>query len=535
MSKSVNPKKSFFAKRIPTLVGLGVLVVALIAGTLLFGQGTGVFAPRATPQTTPKKIRVTNLTDSGFTVSFLTDESTVGHVKYGTDPKKISSQASDDRDQLSGTVGKYNIHHITIRGLEPNSLYYYNLGTGSGGFDNNGQPFSIKTTQRSGVPSAAKTVYGSVVSPSGSPAEGVVVYVKAEGVGEMSSLVKSSGSWAIPLSNARVVDGSTYAQITDENVLTLFVQGKSSSLTSQITTTVVDAQPVSNITLGQSQNLAQEDYSGSQGVGGDNPSNIESPEATDNLNLIETPEATNDNPDLIGPPETVGGLDNILGGGNSEESSASSQFSYSPEATGEASVVETVALVDLEAIEGASGSSAPTVDTTQPKITGKAAPNATISIQVNSDTQIDQYIVADGEGNFELDISQLEQELEPGEHSVTYSYEDPATGQTVTKTQTFYVSESASQLAQADTGGTQEYPYSSSSPFPIATESTEATESAEATQSAEATESASTESAIPVSGSVGTTYALIFGGLFFILAGVWSWWIANNLEEELVV
>ena len=504
MPDKIKSKKSFFAKRIPTLVGLGVLVTALIAGTLLFSQGTGVFAPRATPQTTPKKIRVSNLTDSGFTVSFLTDEATVGHVKYGTDVKKIDSQASDDRDQLSGAIDKYNIHHVTIRGLDPNSTYYYNLGTGSGSFDNEGQPFTIKTAQRSGVPSAAKTIYGSVVSPSGSPAEGSIVYVKVEGVGEMSSLVKNSGSWAVPLSNARVADGSTYAQIADQDTLTLFIQGETAALTSQVTTTVANAQPVDNITLGQSQNLAD---AATQPVATPPVVVQDQPVAIEEADLIEEEVAS----------PSGGGLTDLLSG---ETATASSSV---------------IALVDLKASEAASKS--PTVDTTQPKITGQAAPNVTISIQVRSNTEIDQYIVADSEGNFELDIAQLEQELEPGEHTVTYSYEDPTTNETVTKTQTFYVSDTATQLAQADTGdeeeassGTEEYPYSSSNPYPIE----EATDSGAATDSGRISQP-STGSAVPVSGSVGTTYALILGGLFFILAGVWSWWIANNLEEELAV
>jgi len=495
---------------------LGVLVIALIAGTLLFSQGTGVFAPRATPQTTPKKIRVSNLTDSSFTVSFLTDEATVGNIKYGTEAKNIDSQSSDDRDQLSGTVGQYNVHHVTVRGLEPNSTYYYNLGTTSGVFDNNGQPFTIQTAQRSGVPSAAKTIYGSVVSPSGSPAEGVVIYVKAEGVGEMSSLVKSSGSWAIPLSNARLADGSTYAQITDDDTLTLFVQGTSLSLTSEVTTTTANAQPVDNITLGQSQNLADKGVVAPIAAGVV-PDLTEPTEAPPEDLPVVIEEAT-DSADQVSDSS----LDDLLEVSPIDETTESSSST---------AVTTIAALVDLEAIEEASSS--PTINTTQPTITGKAAPNVTISIQVHSDTQIDQYIVADSDGNFELDIAKLEQELEPGEHTVTYSYDDPVTGETVTKTETFYVSETATQLAQADTTtdddeasseSTQDYPYSSSNPYPIE----EATDSGRIAQP-------STESALPVSGSVGTTYALIFGGLFFILAGVWSWWIANNLEEELVV
>lgn len=521
MSELTN-KKSFFSKRIPTLIGLGVLVVALIAGTMLFSQGTGVFAPRATPQTTPKKIRVSNLTDSGFSVSFLTDEATVGHIKYGTDTKKMDSQASDDRDQLSGAIDKYNVHHITVRGLEPGSTYYYTLGTGSGSFDNNGQPFTIKTAQRSGVPSAAKTIYGSVVSPTGNPAEGAIVYVKAEGVGEMSSLVKSSGSWAIPLSNARLEDGSTYAQITDENALTIFIQGASASLTSQVNVLVADAQPVDNITLGESQNLADNtQVAPPTPPTPDQAELLDVPVATDEGNLIDNIEDTIDVPPATNSP-SLADLDTI------DEASLQDE-------TASPSTVLMAELVDLGTMTEASVS--PTIETTQPKIVGKAAPNVTISIQVHSDTQIDQYIVADSEGNFELDIAKLQQELEPGEHTVTYSYEDPITGETVTKTETFYVSQTATQIAMADTaddeasaGGTPEYPYSSSNPYPI----DEATDSGEATAAARVTQP-STESAIPVSGSVGTTYALVFGGMFFILAGVWSWWIANNLEEELVV
>jgi hypothetical protein len=528
MTKEISSKKSFFQKRIPTLIGLGILVIALVAGTFLFSQGTGVFAPRATPQTTPKKIRVTNLTDSGFSVSFLTDESTVGHVKYGDDLKKINSQASDDRDQLSGTIDEYKLHHVTVRGLEPNSTYYYTLGTGSGGFDNNGQPFSIKTAQRTGVPSAAKTVYGSVVSPSGNPAEGAIVYIKTEGVGEMSSLVKNSGSWAIPLSNARLTDGSTYAQISDSDALTIFVQGTSASLTSQIAVGVANSQPVASVTLGQSQNLntAQETLPPTGGQNQPLPTNEAKTDFPSNeiANLTTDEEATpSEGEQLISILEQGGGIEELISGGVLTDGSQST-------------AAAALSILDLEQIESASAT--PTININQPKITGKAAPNVIVSIQVHSDTQIDQYIVADDEGNFELDISQLEQELEPGEHTVSYSYEDPVTGETINKTQTFYVAEDTSnQLAQADTAeDEEEYPYSSSSPYPI----DEATQSAEATGSAIATDSGrttipSTKSAVPVSGSVGTTYALILGGLFFILAGVWSWWIASNLEEELAV
>ena len=547
MLKTVTPKKSFFSKRIPTLIGLGILVVALIAGTVLFSSGTGVFAPRATPQTTPKKIRISNVTDTSFSISFLTDEATVGHIKYGTAAKDTKSQASDDRDQLSGTVDKYNLHHITVRGLDPATEYYYVLGTGSGEFDNEGQPFTIKTAQRAGVPSAAKTIYGSVVTAGGSPAEGTIVYVKTEGVGEMSSLVKSSGSWAIPLSNARLADGSTYAQITDENALTIFVQGTSANLSSQINTTVAAAQPVDNITLGEAvadTGKTQPNTRGTQPTPADtnsdaSPANDQTGTQAAKLAMNPTTTAATQSANTL-PAETnsatnsADSLNKLLADTN--------DATALPDSTASDSAItqeEATEIVDLATLDE-NPETPPTINTSQPKIVGKAAPNATISIEVHSDTAIDQYIVADANGNFELDISKLQEKLEPGEHTVTYSYEDPVTGKTVTKTETFYVADTAAaagtadtsnQLAMANTNTDSEataetnnsYPYSSSNPYPM--------ESTQEAQPATREAKIATDTPMPVPGSVETTYALILGGLFFILAGVWSWWIANNLDE----
>ncbi len=40
----------------------------------------------------------------------------------------------------------------------------------------------------------------------------------------------------------------------------------------------------------------------------------------------------------------------------------------------------------------------------------------------------------------------------------------------------------------------------------------------------------STQSGVPVSGSVGTTLVLLFGGAFFLISGLWSFWIAKEIE-----
>jgi hypothetical protein len=499
-------QKTLFQKQIPTILGLVILVVALIAGVFLIGEGPGVFAPRATAETTPRNVRITNVTDSSFTISFLTQDSTPGFVKYGIEAGRLNSQSSDDRDQLTGTVGQYKTHHITVRGLNPNTQYFYELGTGSGAtFDDSGAPFAIQTAQRSGAPSAAKTAYGSVNTPNSTPADGAIVYLSIEGVGEMSSLVKATGSWAIPLSNARSSDGSGYATIGDEDVMNVLIQGEQPSLQSQFSISVAQSQPVADIVIGQTpdSSLAMNpDTDATDGVLDTMP--------IDELNDINASPSAGTTPETQEEAVNPGGLGSLI-----EEPT--------PEKTE----------LNLDTDEGA------VLTTGSPKIKGTASPGVTINIVVNSDTQITQDLIANDDGTFELDIAALSEQLEPGEHDATYSYIDPATGELVTKTVTFTVEEPG-------TGGTQmlaqaNQPFSTSSPVPVGTSSAStATESATttATESADtgkggATRSAmpATDSAIPVSGSVGTTLALVLGGLFFILAGGWSFWLAHEIER----
>ena len=524
-------KKSIWNKHFPTLLGLGVLIVALVGGIFLVGSSTDVFSPRATPETTPKNIQVSNHSDSGFTISFMTDSSVAGFIKYGTSPDDLSQQASDDRDQLTGTVGTFTTHHITLRGLQANTQYYYEVGTGSRNtFDNNGEPFNIQTFSRSGTATAAQTAYGTILGRSGSPATGALVFIKAPGIQTMSSLVKDSGSWAVPLSNARRADGS-YADLTGLTQLEIEVQGTTSSdkLTHRVS---MDAtQPVATLTFGQALATTGDAVTGMQ-ADTDSSSSAAASLATESGTVTgATASGTRELDTTVLPDQT---LPEVAAGGLGDVITAAS------------------GIIDLQALDEASASgepSTPQILTTTPIITGVATPNTRVTITVHSDSQIEQDVITDANGNFILDLSELEQSLEPGEHTVTYSYIDPATGQEVTGTHTFYVSGSAVALAQATgTTGTSPTPSASSGPFgsgnpypvggvPTPTASTSATPVATISATPKATSSSgitypATGSGIPVSGSTGTTMALLIGGLFFLLTGTWSYYLAQKASEE---
>jgi len=475
--KPEEKKSPLSKKQIPTLLGLAILIVSLIAGLLLFSDGTGVFAPRATPETTPKNVKTTNLTDKSFTVSFYTDETTSGFVKFGDQPGSLKSQASDDRDQLSGTVGEYRLHHVTVRGLNADTNYSYVLGTAAkSSFDNNGTPFIIKTLPApGGTPPISKTIYGTVVSDTGSSAEGSIVYVSSQGVGEMSSLVKSSGSWAIALASARSLDGSGYANIADEAEVSVIVQGVDPGKSSIFSTTVVNAQPVPEITLGEAPGAQPADDT------------VET--------IIDQGEEPVSNDDLI---NTIGDL-----------------------------AAEEV-ILDLEEIET---DEEPTIDSNTPIIKGTAAPGVVVTIEVNSDHEIIQTSVADESGVFSLDLSAIGESLEPGEHTVTYSYTDPDSGDLVSNTQTFFVTGTSSQIAQADTNDES---FGSGDPVPLTTPTPEVSVTPTPTPAEDTTKSAvvATDSGTYTAGTVENTIALVVGGIFFIFAGSWSWWLAHEVRES---
>jgi len=245
--------KKLLEKRFPTIIGVVLLFLTLGAGVFFLETGPGIFTPRATPQTTPKSVKVTNTTDTTVTISFITDDVTVGFVKYGNSAKSLNIQSNDDRDQLSGKVNTYNTHHVTLRNLQPNTTYFFTLGTSaSATFDNNGQPYVVKTAERAGTQSLAQTIYGTVLNQQSSAAEGSIVYVTVEGATELSTLVRSSGTWAIPLAQLRSTSGSKDPDVTSNTPMKIMVQGKTAADTASLTTNVGQPQfPVKTITLGQ--------------------------------------------------------------------------------------------------------------------------------------------------------------------------------------------------------------------------------------------------------------------------------------------
>lgn len=265
--------------KIPTLIGLFVLVVGLVAGIFLVQSGQ-VFFLKASPEITPTEVKITNVSDNAFSVSWITQKETSGFVQFGQS-ETLDQTQSDDRDQISGGTGNFNTHHITLKNLSPKTQYYFKIGSGGRLFDNSGKPYEITTAS---TPKAAQVLSdvasGIVLTPDKTPAEGAVVYLSMANMTPQSALMGSSGNWMISLSTAFSGDLSGLANYdlkaqTEE----IFVQAASLGTATAIVTTEND-NPVPELILGQTydfrQNLPQEGITPTPGAATTQPTPTQS-------------------------------------------------------------------------------------------------------------------------------------------------------------------------------------------------------------------------------------------------------------------
>ena len=64
---------------IPTALGLVLVLIGLVAGFFAVRQGSS-WLLRAEPGTVPKQVKISNITEGGFTVSWITETPTTGFV-----------------------------------------------------------------------------------------------------------------------------------------------------------------------------------------------------------------------------------------------------------------------------------------------------------------------------------------------------------------------------------------------------------------------------------------------------------------------
>lgn len=347
-------------KRIPTIVGIFLLLLGITAGVYLVEIGPQSFTTRAEPEITPFDVRVTNVSERSFTVSWKTEASTIGLVKYGTNSTKLDLSALDSRETSGGEAERsYLAHYVTVSGLMPSNGYYFVIvsGTASAIYDDNGDPYQVSTTSSIEQTTSADTASGSIFFSDQSPAEDAIVYLSVSGGAPLSAVSSESGAWVVPISSSRTSDLENYLDYdSDSAVITIEVFGSDGSTSIAVTTTANDS-PVEDIVLGETYDFTEE-------------------QLEDTL-----------------PAESQFGIDSF------EESSPSAEESVTVENP-----------KDGEAI-----------NTQTPEFIGEGPPGTTLEIILESEHAVTDSVTVENDGSWSWSPSSA---VEPGEHTLTLSWLD---------------------------------------------------------------------------------------------------------------
>jgi hypothetical protein len=234
-------------RRIPTLIAFGILLLGIIGG-IVFAESSLRYVTSGKKEGLAKDIRITNLTSSMATVSWVTDEKSVGTVYYNESGKKINKNlvALDDRGKKQNN--KFTTHHVTLRELKPATSYSFTINDNKGKYNKEEKKYNFTTYKAYKLgklgPASGKVKYKDNKSAAGS-----LIYLQIEGAEPLSTIVAQSGNWVIPLNIA--YDKSKNLPI-DENikVINIFVRAPDGRQAQAVTTTKNDS-PVPEIVMGK--------------------------------------------------------------------------------------------------------------------------------------------------------------------------------------------------------------------------------------------------------------------------------------------
>lgn len=377
---------SLLTKRIPTLMAILLLLGLAIGGAYYYWQNR----PVASEEAKPIEVRITNIADNKFTVSWTTKSRMTGEIEWGEVGAKLANRARDDRD-TGETSGEYLTHHITLAGLQPNTAYAFRILSGKGNrFDNNGSPYSVSTGPVITTTPIADSFYGQVESSGGKPPLEAIAYIAIPGGAPLSTLIKSGGGYSVSLSTARTEDLTEYVAY-DPAATVVSVTVVDGIKDGGAMVSLANAAPVPTIMMGEQQDfrtsaatIAQVEPQPQEGTESAEEQTSETPTTPTIFNV-----------------EPLGEV---------------------PEPTG-----EVILLNPLEEGED--------VATVRPEFFGVGAPETVLSITVHSTTPYSDTVVVDDNGDW---VWSPPADLEPGEHTITIAYID-AQGLEQVLTRNFFV------------------------------------------------------------------------------------------------
>lgn len=236
-------------KTIPTILGLLATIITTILGGYLIEKTKGPISVSA--QEKPLSVKITNITDRSFIVSWSTQSSTSGYIKVNNNNKLFW----DQRDQGENQPGDYFTHYITVNDLQPKTQYPFTIFSGNKPYKDNN--FQIQTAPlNSTVPPEADLAFGIVLDQQKRPLPGVLVFLSIANATPLSSITNESGNWSISLGTAYKKDLSGFITYNKSNQIIEITAIATPNLNTTAITNTANDHPVPPITIGQSYDFS---------------------------------------------------------------------------------------------------------------------------------------------------------------------------------------------------------------------------------------------------------------------------------------
>ena len=215
-----NLKNTIWNKRVPQYLGAFVLFFSFLS-IFWLSQNAILLGTKAAAGKEPKNVQISNITDTSFTISYLTDDRVLGTISFGP-TSSLGSIALDDQDQVAGKPFPHRVHHITLSKLNPSTRYYFSINSDDQTYANNDVPYEIMTALTSTeTPSSQPPLAGKLILDSGSPPSEALVYISSDTTQLLSAIVKPDGTYLLPLNALRKKDFSGNATLSPTDKLIL--------------------------------------------------------------------------------------------------------------------------------------------------------------------------------------------------------------------------------------------------------------------------------------------------------------------------
>ena len=199
-------------KSVPTFIGLFILIFGLAAGLVLI-RGKQLFKLGATTDFAPQDVRVTNISDNTFTVSWTTGKEALSFIKWGATPANLDKKAD------AAIKNPAFVHSVAVSGVKPTTTYFFKINSGGSEFANGKNPWQVVTGPALAPPEKTNNASGSVLTATGASAKGALVYLTVGGSSLLSTVASQNGNWIIPISSARTEDLSAYVSINESSTV----------------------------------------------------------------------------------------------------------------------------------------------------------------------------------------------------------------------------------------------------------------------------------------------------------------------------